>query len=64
MNAQSDKKNPGPLGNADALARRAHANVMQAARAEFAAVMRQLNQPQPDPADHQPELELPELETN
>ncbi len=64
MNAQPEKKTTGPLGDADALARRAHANVMQAARAEFAAVMRQLNQPQPAPADRQPELELPELETN
>ncbi|TAK11232.1 MAG: hypothetical protein EPO32_12635 [Anaerolineae bacterium] len=34
----------GPLADADALARQAHANVMQAARNEFASVMRQLNQ--------------------
>lgn len=43
MNAKAIRKT-GPLGNADALARQAHANAMQAARNEFAAVMRQLNQ--------------------
>jgi hypothetical protein len=37
-------RNTGPLGNADALARQAHANAMRAAQEEFAAVMRQLNQ--------------------
>lgn len=63
MNAYSGKKNTGPLNNADALARQAHANLMKAAQAEFAAVMRQLNQPAPAPMPNQPEPALPETET-
>ncbi|MBI3158958.1 MAG: hypothetical protein HYZ26_05095 [Chloroflexi bacterium] len=64
MSALQDRRNP-VLPDAIALARQAHANAMKAARAEFAAVMRQLNQAAGDPADSQApadEFETPELQ--